>query len=131
MWHNQGERRVVDREDAFFKMRLPADLHDRLKRSAVQNRRNMSQEIVARLEATYGNDVEDGEWRYAHMDMDRPPPPPARPPEPEQRSPAFEAIVMDLLNRMAAMEATIARQRRETDEEIKKPASTRARKTKE
>lgn len=40
----------MSREDAQFKLRLPADLREQVEQSAKNNRRSINAEIVARLE---------------------------------------------------------------------------------
>jgi plasmid maintenance system antidote protein VapI len=41
-------------DDVFFKIRMPASIHEALKEEAEANRRSISQEIVLRLQATFG-----------------------------------------------------------------------------
>ncbi|MDU4059453.1 MAG: Arc family DNA-binding protein [Pseudomonas oryzihabitans] len=48
----------MSREDAQFKLRLPAELKAKVEKSATENRRSLNAELVARLEESFARDTE-------------------------------------------------------------------------
>lgn len=57
-------------DDPHFRLRLPADLRDRLRDTAEQNRRSINAEIVARLEASFSIGEAEATYRALKGESD-------------------------------------------------------------